>query len=257
MTAASYVVGITSLIAGVLFVLHPEIHEPSPSGSWWGSLSQWITHSYPSPTDGSLFGLSRDVNLRVGHSFTRGDGFHRQYQLRIDFSRERAGANWADCCVAADWSLPKDLIIDHWMLDRASANTKPRITWKFDEKPLDLEAPVYSKSALPFSLRATVPLCDTKDSGTILVDIPDISVRYQEPSLTHNRSPKILLYPPKISFQCPDRPSSARVEEEAPQHFRPLDFAVPIAAPSTLIYNLTFSIIAMSVLYLLYQLYKA
>lgn len=198
MTAGSYLVGLATLAASVLFVLQPNVPESSGDGSWWEGLSQWMLHSRPAPpyVGLPLFGVIPDVVLRPSHAFLRGAGFHRKYRLKIQV-QTMGKSNVNGCQVSAEWHFPRDIIIDQWLLHRAAP-----IAWEVGSTIVNLEVPAYSEAAQPFTLRASLPV--KTDGSPNFIDIPDIVPRYQKPSLLlYGHSPKFFIHPPKISLECP------------------------------------------------------
>jgi hypothetical protein len=239
MTLGSYLVGLTTLTASIVFLLQPT-SVPEDSPSWWESFSEWVLHSHPAPSYSKLplFGLIPDVILHAQHSLY-GEGFHRRYKLQVAVEGETAG-----CTLTAEWSMPKDVFIDQWLLHRKTAEV-----WDVNGT-IDLEAPAYSESASSFTLSASRPA-----APLITMDIPDLILRYQQPSNLYAKSPKIFLNPPKLGFKC-ERELVVKVEE-VDKSFRTLNFNVPVANPNPLVGQFTTVTVVLSLFYILFQLYKA
>jgi hypothetical protein len=243
MTLAGYLAGLTTLTASIVFLLQPTTVPETPSNSWWESFSEWVLHSHPAPSYANLplFGVTPDVILRSRHSWS-GAGFHRRYKLQVEVLGEAPG-----CLLTAKWSVPKDVLVDQWLLHRATLET-----WKVDGN-VDLEAPVYYDAAQSFTLRATRPL-----NTLMTLEIPDFVLRYQQPSSLRGRSSKVFLHPPKLGLKCPEDGKELVVKvEEIDKNFRPLDASVPIAQPHPIISPITLATVVTSLFYLLVQLYKS
>lgn len=277
MPVGSYVVGVTSVIAGLFFLMQPA---PDAEPTWWESFSQWVLHSHPAPSYSKLplFGVAPDVILRVSHGIT-GMGFHRRYHLDVQLQKEDSTINLEGCNVVAEWRMPRDVIVDQWLLHRTSP-----ARWEFvpldgtATGPLiDLEAPAYSPAARPFQLRASVPWREQQlGQSSLRIEIPDITLRYQAASACPTRrSAPVYLHPPRVSLQCSEegmittkakdegpegwgrvREMVIRVEETG-ERLRTLEMSVPIAAPLVWINNTTYSVVLLSLFYLLFRLYKA
>lgn len=272
MPVGSYVVGVTSVIAGLFFLMQPA---PDAEPTWWESFSQWMLHSHPAPSYSKLplFGVAPDVILRVSHGIA-GMGFHRRYHLDVQLQKEDTTIDLEGCNVVAEWRMPRDVIVDQWLLHRISP-----ARWEFAPLDgatgplIDLEAPAYSPAARPFQLRAVVPW---REQPSLRIEIPDITLRYQSASACPTRrSAPVYLHPPRVSLQCSEegtivakaegvsaeqrgraREMVIRVEETG-ERLRTLEMSVPIAAPLVWINNTTYSVVLLSLFYLLFRLYKA
>lgn len=273
------------MIAGLFFLMQPA---PDAEPTWWESFSQWMLHSHPAPSYSKLplFGVAPDVILRVSHGIT-GMGFHRRYHLDVQLQKEDSTINLEGCNVVAEWRMPRDVIVDQWLLHRISP-----ARWEFaplDGSALgaagpliDLEAPASSPAARPFQLRAVVPWREQPlAQSSLRIEIPDITLRYQPASsCPTRRSAPVYLHPPRVSLQCSEREATAmmmrvsqaeeeRAErwgraremvirvEETGERLRTLEMSVPIAAPLVWINNTTYSVVLLSLFYLLFRLYKA
>jgi hypothetical protein len=246
MSLGSYVVGVSTLVAGVMFLLNPQLPEhPTDPSSWWEAFSGWMAQPPPHATI-NLFGVTPDVIVRPRHYFVRGAGFHRKYRLSVGITASEK-IKLEGCKLRAEWTMPKDVIVDQWLLHRASL-----VEWKVGDF-CDLEAPVYSDAAQPFKLSASADI----KSAIVNIDIPDVMARYQQPSTLRPRSPKFFLHPPTIMLECEEGKDYVVRSVEEAGLFKPLDMCVPVARPLKNINNATYAFVFMALLYIIFQLHKA
>jgi len=241
MTVLSYAIGLTSLLAGALFFIKPDVL--TETRYWWGDkMPEWMQPPL------SVFTPS--VRLVIGHTLTKGAGFHRRYRLHVKLSQTgEEPLDLTTCRITADWRFSKDILIDQWMLHRQEG--QGLIKWEVGNTVVDLEAPSYSPEAKPFSLRATRPLGRATE---IIMDIPQLTFRYQMPLEKRSRSSKITITPPKVALECDSYVSFTTFTDQAS---RALHVTMPVAPPSVLINSATYLIVVLSLIHILYQLYKS
>lgn len=271
MPAGGYLVGTSTLAAGLLLVLQPkdanhvQSVEDTPQSFFsniLAKLTQWFTQ--PSPNESyanlPLFGVTPDVKLRVAHRFLRSQGFHYRYRLDIEIYPQfnKNDFSLEGCDIVAEWSVPKDLIIDQWLLHR-SLSENGYLRWSFGGVKVDLEAPVYSAAAKDFTLTGLHAVEPGEEVKRLSIEIPDIMPRYQLPSYSSTRSPSIVFPAPQVRLMCPKREGNLlfRVEAIDSNGFGPLVLNVPVAIPYAAVDYGTFSLVFLSIFYLLFRLYKA
>lgn len=253
--------GISTILTGILLVLQPPRNEGSEGegpGVLRGLLS-WLTHPKPSDSFSNLpiFGVKPDVKLRVAHGFKDGNGFHRRYQTEVEVSLQNPAFSLEGCDIVAEWNMSRDLIVDKWLLHRSVAENG-FLRWSFGGDPVDLEAPSYSPAAHPFTLTAVHAVLPGEEVKRLSIEIPDIIPRYQIPSFKESNSAPITLMPPQMSLACVRREDDIifRVESIHAGSFEPLSFTIPVATPYPLVDYVTFSVVFLSMLFLLFKLYK-
>lgn len=264
MTVVNYVVGAITLATSAFILLQPapDADSYADGDRWWNGLSEWMFQSRPHPSYSNLplFGVTPDVRLKPSHRMA-GEGFHRRYKVEIEvevLKESKAVRKEGEkddrvegCSCIAEWTMPKELIVDQWLLHRSG-----KTEWEFGGI-VDLEAPTYSENARSFTLKARTPIVG---SNRICIEIPDIVPRYQLPSV-EGRSKKILLKPPSLLLECPHKDDVAelvaKVEESLGNKWKPLDIQVPVAIPLSMAYGATYSVVALCLSYVLLHLYKA
>jgi len=227
MGLGSYVVGGVALVTGFFFLVQPPLDEGGIN-RWWGSL--WQSHHIPSAYQKlPLFGIPADIRLSPSHHLFP-NGLHSSYKISIGMRPERDGL--AGCLLSASWPIPKELIVDPWILRRLTD-----LPWTVTDL-IDIEAPAYSTKAKEYLLSVSVPisaLAFRNATSTLTIEIPDIVSRYQLISSPEEGQYGEAVFPvPQLTFTCDDQGEFHQVQRElvvafdSDESFIPLRIKVPI-----------------------------